>query len=657
MNTHQYAHNVKFLTRFLFISVVSGISVGMAGVILILYAINIGANSSQIGLLRGLENTGALLTVMPMGFLVDHFGAKKIFTAGSAMGVVMYGFLPNTATIFYLTAIVGLLGLLMSFRFVCMNSVFFNALPVIGADKSGWHRAASSFGMSFLGPLLGGYVVSDFGYKAAFYSVSAILGISGVAAYLFFENHERRSQSQVEEHPPIRTLFSNPKFVNACIGEFAGSATMSTFNTFAVVLALQVLHFSHPGAMMVLSLNGIVFILSLFLAGKYLHKYGESRGLKLSIVLIIIAMLLIGGVEHPAALWAGATILAAGIALQTVINLSIIGSGENAKGKVAGVFGFFPVTGMAAGPLIGGFIANNFGLRASFLAIVPLFIILSINYSRIKTTHISSYIRMNKTLLTRIEWKDKLLALIVPLLVLAAWQGAVSLQLFSETLLVPPLTVVNTLADLARTGELTDNILASLQRVLIGFSLGASAGFIVGLLMGLSSFIDRLVGPLIKACKQVPLFAWMPLIILWFGLEELSKVVFIAIGAFYPMVFNTYEGVSGVPKKYRELAKVFNYKSHRYLTKVIIPCALPSIITGARLSLSISWMFVVGAELFGSDSGVGFMMTWARQLFQIDIVMAGLVVVGVIGLLMNFILQIIEKRLLRWRVSFDGRPV
>jgi sulfonate transport system permease protein len=256
--------------------------------------------------------------------------------------------------------------------------------------------------------------------------------------------------------------------------------------------------------------------------------------------------------------------------------------------------------------------------------------------------------------LKRIAWKEKLLALIVPILVLTAWQTAVSLQLFSDLILVPPLAVLNTLLDLARSGDLGNNILMSMKRVVLGFIIGSSLGFVLGLFMGLSSFMDRLVGPLVKACKQVPQFAWMPLIILLFGVDELSKVVFIAIGAFYPMIFNTYEGVSGVPKEYRELARVFDYNGHRFLTRVIIPGALPSIITGLRISLGLSWMFVVGSELFGSESGIGYLMVWARQLFQIDIVMAALLVIGIIGFLMNAILQLIEKRLLRWRVSFDG---
>ena len=262
---------------------------------------------------------------------------------------------------------------------------------------------------------------------------------------------------------------------------------------------------------------------------------------------------------------------------------------------------------------------------------------------------------MSKSFLQRVALKDKLLALIFPALVLIVWQSAVSRHLYSELILTPPLTLVHTILDLARSGDLSVNILASLKRVVIGFLLGASSGFLSGVAMALSPFMRRGLAPLLKALQQVPEFAWMPLIILWFGIDEFPKIIFVAIGAFYPMVFNTYQGVSGVPQKYHELAQVFDYKSYRYLTRIIIPSALPSIITGIRLSLGLSWMFVVGAELFGSDAGVGYMMTWGRQLFQIDIVIAGLVVIGTIGFIMNAILQAAEQRFLGWRVPVEGR--
>lgn len=261
---------------------------------------------------------------------------------------------------------------------------------------------------------------------------------------------------------------------------------------------------------------------------------------------------------------------------------------------------------------------------------------------------------MGHSILHHLKLKDRFLGVIVPILVVVVWQIAVKQHLFSELLLVPPLTVLNTLIELAASGDLTTNVLASMSRVLLGFMVGGFSGFILGASMGLSPVINRMLGPLIKSLQQVPEFAWMPMIILLFGVEELPKVLFIAIGAFYPMLFNTYQGVSGVPKKYYELAQVFDYKTPRYLLKVVIPSALPSIITGIRMSLGLSWMFVVGAELFGTESGVGFMLSWGRQLFQIDVVIAALIVTGLIGFVLNSVLQIIEKNLLRWQVSYDG---
>ncbi|HWQ25744.1 MAG TPA: ABC transporter permease [Chlorobaculum sp.] len=261
---------------------------------------------------------------------------------------------------------------------------------------------------------------------------------------------------------------------------------------------------------------------------------------------------------------------------------------------------------------------------------------------------------MSKNITDRYQWKDRLLGLLVPVLLLIAWQGLVNLKLYSDLILVPPTKVLSTLVYLAGTGELTTHILVSLRRVLTGFLFGASSGFVLGLFMGLSESTNRTLGPFIKALKQVPEFAWMPMIILVFGMDELAKNVFIAIGAFYPMVYNTYQGVSSVPNKYQELARVFDFKNIRFLSKVILPSALPSILTGLRLSLGLSWMFVVGAELFGTDSGIGYMMYSGREMFQIDVVIAGLVVIGAIGFIMNALLKMIENKVLVWNVSVEG---
>jgi sulfonate transport system permease protein len=233
------------------------------------------------------------------------------------------------------------------------------------------------------------------------------------------------------------------------------------------------------------------------------------------------------------------------------------------------------------------------------------------------------------------------------------WEIATRLKLFPSQLLVPPKQVIFTFVDLLKRGDLLVHLKISLIRVIGGFLLGVSSGFILGIAMGLSKNVERYVGPLFNSIRQIPLLGWMPLLMLWLGVGEAFKVVFIAIGAFYPMVLNTFEGIKNVPREYVEVARVFEYSKLRLLQKVILPAALPSVFTGIRLGLSMSWMLVVGAELVAASEGIGYLMTWGRQLFQFDIVLLGVVIIGTVGLIMNHIVAGFEVYFLRWRKTFN----
>jgi sulfonate transport system permease protein len=189
----------------------------------------------------------------------------------------------------------------------------------------------------------------------------------------------------------------------------------------------------------------------------------------------------------------------------------------------------------------------------------------------------------------------------------------------------------------------------SLIRVAIGFTAGALLGLGTGLAMGLSEKARRIIMPTFNGFRQISLFAWVPLLMLWFGIGEPMKYTFIALGAFPSMALNTMSGITTVPKSFLELARVYEYSQRETIRKVVIPAAFPAIFTGLRLSLGIAWMMVVGAELLASEIGIGFMMTWGRQLFQMDIVMVGVIVIGIIGVLLNTGVSYLEKHVLRWR--------
>jgi sulfonate transport system permease protein len=242
-------------------------------------------------------------------------------------------------------------------------------------------------------------------------------------------------------------------------------------------------------------------------------------------------------------------------------------------------------------------------------------------------------------------------ALVVPLLVLIAWRLAVQWKLVNPLLLAPPERVLTRAVKEVQEGELFPQVLASLQRDVLGFVIGAFAGSVVGGLMGASRLVDRLVGPTFHAFKQVAIFAWIPLMSVWFGTGEQAKVAFIAFSAFFPMVLNTYEGVRGVSRDYVEVARVFRFTPWQVARRVVLPAAAPSIFAGVQLALFYAWLGTLGAEyLLAAGPGVGNLMIEGRESFAMDKVLLGVILAGAVGASLNALAAKAEQRSLRWRV-------
>lgn len=236
------------------------------------------------------------------------------------------------------------------------------------------------------------------------------------------------------------------------------------------------------------------------------------------------------------------------------------------------------------------------------------------------------------------------------LLVLAAWWLASANQLVATDILPAPAKILGTLVELAQEGNLGFHIKMSMLRVMKGFLLGGTLGFLLGIALGLSKAAEKLIGPLFHAVRQVPLLGWMPLIVLWCGIGETAKVVFIAIGALYPMVLNTFEGVRGISREYLEVARVFEFRQLKLITTIILPAVLPNILTGVRFSLTLAWMLVVGAEIFSvSAGGLGDMIWSARDTFRMDIVLVGLIIITLIGITLSKTVRLLENYFLQWR--------
>jgi sulfonate transport system permease protein len=239
------------------------------------------------------------------------------------------------------------------------------------------------------------------------------------------------------------------------------------------------------------------------------------------------------------------------------------------------------------------------------------------------------------------------LSLGAPLALLGAWQlGA---QWTQSNLLPPPSVVLGTLSDMLRDGSLLGDLAVSFRRVALGYAWGAGSGALLGLALGFFPAFEEILGPTLDALNQVPIYAYLPLIIVFLGLGELGKVAFIAAGSFYPMLVNAREGARGVDLRHLELAAVYGYSRPQAFWRVLLPEASPFLLSGARTSLGIAWMLVVGAELFGASSGIGYLITWSRQLFQTDGVIVGILAVSATGWALDQGLKVLERRLLAWR--------
>ncbi|EFM10493.1 binding-protein-dependent transport systems inner membrane component [Paenibacillus curdlanolyticus YK9] len=253
-----------------------------------------------------------------------------------------------------------------------------------------------------------------------------------------------------------------------------------------------------------------------------------------------------------------------------------------------------------------------------------------------------------------VKWKLAYRAALIPAIILVLWQtlstyGVISQQLFSS-----PLLILKQYISLIADGDLGRHLRISVVRASLGFVIGGGSGLLLGLFVGMSRRVEEYVNPTVQMIRTVPLLAITPLFIMWFGFGELSKVLLISLGAFFPLYVNTFLGVRNVDAKLFEVSRVLQFSRYRQIVKLIIPAALPNILLGVRLSLSISWLVLVVAELVGAESGVGYMIQDARSFMQTDVVFVGITIFAAVGKLSDSLVRLLEHRLLRWQDSFKG---
>jgi sulfonate transport system permease protein len=236
-----------------------------------------------------------------------------------------------------------------------------------------------------------------------------------------------------------------------------------------------------------------------------------------------------------------------------------------------------------------------------------------------------------------------------PLLLLAVWALGSATGWIDSRTLSAPWTVVTTAGDLIADGRLPDNLLVSTRRAALGLAIGTLVGTVLALVAGLSRWGEAILDGPIQIKRAIPSLALVPLLILWFGIGEQMKVTTITLGVFVPVYIHTHNGLRTIDSRYVELGQSLRLRPAAFLRRIVLPGALPGFLLGMRFAVVAAWLALVVVEQINSTSGIGYMMDLARQYGQTDVIIVGLVLYGLLGLLSDGAVRLVQRRALSWR--------
>jgi sulfonate transport system permease protein len=243
---------------------------------------------------------------------------------------------------------------------------------------------------------------------------------------------------------------------------------------------------------------------------------------------------------------------------------------------------------------------------------------------------------------------------ILPIVVVALWWRGSDVGWWSAAVVPGPVKVVHTFGTLIANGSLPSNLLVSLRRALIGGAIGVFAGLSLGVASGLWRRAEEALDPTLQMMRTLPFLVLLPLFIVWFGIGETSKTVIIAMGSMFPMYLNTFAGIRNVDGRLVEMARTYQLNRAQLIRQVIVPGALPSVLTGLRYSLGVSWLALVVAEQINARNGLGYLIYNAQEFFEANVLLVVIVVYAALGLATDLAVRLLERSLLTWRRGFVG---
>jgi sulfonate transport system permease protein len=252
---------------------------------------------------------------------------------------------------------------------------------------------------------------------------------------------------------------------------------------------------------------------------------------------------------------------------------------------------------------------------------------------------------------------ERIVPWIVPVGILVLWEIGARTGLIEARTLPAPSQVAVAFWESAKSGDLGQNVLISFERAMIGLAIGGALGFALGVLTGTSRRAELLLDSGMQMLRNVPHLAIIPMVILWFGIDETAKVFLVAVGTLFPIYLNTYHGIRTIDRGLIEMAQVNGLGSAAIFWRVLLPGAMPSVLVGLRYALGIMWLTLIVAETISASSGIGYMTMNAREFLQTDVVVLGVLVYALLGKAADTATRMIERRVLAWHPAYHARAL
>lgn len=378
MERQQYDN--RFFLRFAILSALAGTGIGIAKIATSLFALELQASASMLGIIAGAQTAGILLMGMPVGMLVDEYGPLVLFLIGSVIACALYLVTPWLPSAEWLALVCVMISCCMPFRFVSLNAVFMRQIEAVGVSRAGWFRGTHTIGMFLVGPGLAVALVGMGGFTFAYGVIAASFVVAILLAPKVMQGYQgqglKRGISLGLWRNQFALLRDNEELRRTGLREFTAQAVMQFYTFFIVIIALSEFGFGKEEAAALVTVQGLFFVAALFALGGLLERWGQSRFYLVSYLLVLLALLMLGAQRHPVTLWSGAALLGLGLGMVQTVNIARFAriGVHLGRGTVAGITAFVGPGGSLVGSVLGGWLGQWFGLQNIFLVFAPLFL-------------------------------------------------------------------------------------------------------------------------------------------------------------------------------------------------------------------------------------------------------------------------------------------